>query len=101
MAELAAGVLAVVDDVLVERGGAGGTFAYAGDSVGGAVGLQLLLDAPGRVSVGDPVLHRREDRRADGWAERIEQVARAARPSLVCGVGRSLVRPRLPRTASR
>lgn len=47
MAGLAAGVLEVVDTM------SGGlqppTFHYAGVDVGGAVGLQLLLDAPGRV----------------------------------------------------
>ncbi|MGH3336560.1 MAG: alpha/beta fold hydrolase, partial [Nocardioides sp.] len=36
--ELAAGVLEVVDTMLAERGQTGGAFAYAGDSVGGAVG---------------------------------------------------------------
>jgi haloalkane dehalogenase len=54
MAELASGVLRVVDEVLVQRSemgeGAGGVFAYAGVGVGGAVGLQLLLDAPERVA---------------------------------------------------
>ncbi|WP_457206397.1 alpha/beta fold hydrolase [Nocardioides sp. P5_C9_2] len=50
MAELAEGVLRVVDDVLAERGEAGARFLYAGDSVGGAVGLQLLLDRPERVA---------------------------------------------------
>ena len=40
MAELAGGVLAAVDAP---------SFTYAGDSVGGAVGLQLLLDAPTRL----------------------------------------------------
>ena len=50
MSELAAGVLRVVDDVLAERGEVGMPFYYAGDSVGGAVGLQLLLDAPDRVT---------------------------------------------------
>jgi len=50
LAELAAGVLAVAEELLAERGEAGAPFVYAGDSVGGAVGLQLLLDAPGRVS---------------------------------------------------
>ncbi len=43
--ELAAAVLALADDI-----SPGQSFAYAGDSVGGAVGLQLLLDAPERVS---------------------------------------------------
>lgn len=41
--DLAAGVLELVDEVGERR------FHYAGDSVGGAVGLQLLLDAPDRV----------------------------------------------------
>lgn len=45
MGDLAAGVLAVVD----EHAGAEIPFAYAGDSVGGAVGLQLQLDAPTRI----------------------------------------------------
>jgi 3-oxoadipate enol-lactonase / 4-carboxymuconolactone decarboxylase len=43
--ELAAAVLALADDIAP-----GQAFSYAGDSVGGAVGLQLLLDAPERVS---------------------------------------------------
>ena len=43
--DLAAAVLALADDIAP-----GQTFSYAGDSVGGAVGLQLLLDAPERVS---------------------------------------------------
>ncbi|VXC57805.1 bifunctional 3-oxoadipate enol-lactonase/4-carboxymuconolactone decarboxylase PcaDC [Nocardioides sp. AX2bis] len=44
IADLAAGVLELVDEVGERR------FHYAGDSVGGAVGLQLLLDAPDRVA---------------------------------------------------
>ena len=44
IAELAAAVLALADDIAP-----GATFHYAGDSLGGAVGLQLLLDAPARV----------------------------------------------------
>ncbi len=47
--ELAAGVLAVVDDILASRDELGGSFAYAGASVGGEVGLQLQLDVPERV----------------------------------------------------
>ena len=42
-ADLAAAVLALADSP-------GAAFHYAGDSVGGAVGLQLLLDAPDRIS---------------------------------------------------
>lgn len=49
MASLADGVLAYVDSVQAERGDAGSPVLYAGDSVGGAVGQQLLLDHPGRL----------------------------------------------------
>jgi 3-oxoadipate enol-lactonase / 4-carboxymuconolactone decarboxylase len=83
VAELAAGVLRVVDDLLAERGDVGGGFAYAGDSVGGAVGLQLMLDAPGRITsavllctggqIGDPAT----------WADRMGQVRTSGTPVLV------------------
>ena len=45
MPDLAAGVLALVDGIAH-----GAAFHYAGDSIGGAVGLQLMLDAPERLS---------------------------------------------------
>jgi 3-oxoadipate enol-lactonase/4-carboxymuconolactone decarboxylase len=48
-ADLAAAVLDLVDAVQEERGEPTGPFAYAGDSAGGAAGLQLLVDAPDRV----------------------------------------------------
>jgi 3-oxoadipate enol-lactonase / 4-carboxymuconolactone decarboxylase len=41
MPDLAAGVVALADDIAP-----GTAFHYAGNSIGGAVGLQLLLDAP-------------------------------------------------------
>jgi len=50
LAELAASVVAAVDAAVGDRGAADRRFGYAGDSVGGAVGLQLLLDEPERVS---------------------------------------------------
>ena len=84
MAELATGVLRVVDDILAERGG-GDTFLYAGVSVGGAVGLQLLLDVPARVSsavllctgarIGDPAT----------WTGRMGQVSVSGTPVMVAG----------------
>jgi 3-oxoadipate enol-lactonase/4-carboxymuconolactone decarboxylase len=43
--DLAAGVLALADEIAP-----GAAFHYAGDSIGGAVGLQLLLEAPERVT---------------------------------------------------
>lgn len=47
--DLAAGVLAVVDEILLHRDEVGGSFSCAGVGLGGAVALQLLLDVPGRV----------------------------------------------------
>ncbi len=85
MAELASGVLQVVDDVLAERGETHGAFFYAGDSVGGAVGLQLMLNAPHRVAasvllctgarIGDPAM----------WTGRMAQVSVSGTPVMVRG----------------
>jgi 3-oxoadipate enol-lactonase/4-carboxymuconolactone decarboxylase len=85
MAELAAGVLRVVDEILLQRGQDGGPFCYAGDSVGGAVGLQLLLDRPARVTaavllctgakIGDEAM----------WADRVEQVTASGTSVMVSG----------------
>lgn len=85
MAELAAGVLVVVDEILAERGELGASFSYAGDSVGGAVGLQLLLDAPDRVR--DAVLLCTGAQLGDEamWAERIEQVTESGTQVMVPG----------------
>ncbi len=82
MAELAAGVLRVVDDVLAQRDELGGAFAYAGDSVGGAVGLQLLLDAPGRVASAVLMCTGARIGEAATWTSRIEQVAASGTDSL-------------------
>src|SRR5690349_6935601 len=83
MAELAAGVLAVVDDVLVERGQPRGPFFYAGDSVGGAVGLQLLLDAPDRVVAAALLCTGARIGSAESWAERADAVRASGTPVLV------------------
>ena len=73
VADLAARVLEVVD----------GPFVYAGDSVGGEVGLQLLLEAPDRVlgavlcctgaRIGDEEM----------WDARVDQVRASGTASLV------------------
>ncbi|MCW2794418.1 MAG: 4-carboxymuconolactone decarboxylase / 3-oxoadipate enol-lactonase [Nocardioides sp.] len=85
MAELAAGVLAVVDDLLLERGQAGGSFGYAGDSVGGAVGLQLMLDAPHRVAGAVLLCTGAKIGNAEMWAGRIGQVSASGTPVMVAG----------------
>ncbi len=74
MKELATGVRVLVDDVLTDRGEPGGSFTYAGDSVGGAVGLQLLLDAPGRVERAVLVCTGAILGTPDSWRERASAV---------------------------
>jgi 3-oxoadipate enol-lactonase/4-carboxymuconolactone decarboxylase len=85
MAELAAGVLHVVDDLLAARGEPGGSFAYAGDSVGGAVGLQLLLDAPRRITSAVLLCTGARIGDARSWGERIDQVRASGTPVMVAG----------------
>ncbi|MEU4625914.1 4-carboxymuconolactone decarboxylase [Actinoplanes sp. NPDC023801] len=80
VAGLAAEVLALADRIRP-----GETFGYAGDSIGGAVGLQLLLDAPDRVTAavllctaakfGDPPM----------WHDRAELVRAEGIESVVAG----------------
>ncbi len=81
--DLAAGVLRVVEDVLAERGDTGATFGYAGDSVGGVVGLQLLLDAPDRVSGAVLLCTGARIGTAESWEERIEGVRASGTSSMV------------------
>lgn len=85
MADLAAGVLASVDTVLTNRGERHGTFAYAGDSVGGAVGLQLLLDAPARVSAAVLTNTGAKIGEPEGWNDRAETVRAAGTASQIAG----------------
>ncbi|HET7398649.1 MAG TPA: 4-carboxymuconolactone decarboxylase [Intrasporangium sp.] len=92
MAELAAGVLDVVDRVEADRSDASGTtspaprrraFRYAGDSVGGAVGLQLLLDAPDRVEAAAVVCSGARIGDEQGWRQRATLVRRCGTPVMV------------------
>ena len=85
MAELAAGVLAVVDDVLLQRGDDGAPFFYAGDSVGGCVGLQLLLDRPARVAAAALLCTGAKIGDEASWAGRIGQVSVSGTPVMVPG----------------
>ncbi|MEO6880800.1 MAG: 4-carboxymuconolactone decarboxylase [Mycobacteriaceae bacterium] len=83
LAELAAGVLAAAEELLAERGEAGASFAYAGDSVGGAVGLQLLLDAPGRVGSAVLLCTGALIGEASAWHERAGTVRESGTAALV------------------
>jgi 3-oxoadipate enol-lactonase/4-carboxymuconolactone decarboxylase len=82
IADLAAAVLALVDEVLAARGEAHGSFLYAGDSTGGAVGLQLLLDHPGRIRAATLICTGAVIGTPAGWTERAE-IARTGRMSEV------------------
>lgn len=73
IADLADRVLAAVD----------GEFLYAGDSVGGQVGLQLLLAAPDRVAGAVLCCTGARIGTAESWGERIEQVRSSGTASLV------------------
>lgn len=85
--ELAEAVLAAVDELVgvddlagadelaavdgpAADGPAGSPFAYAGDSIGGAVGLHLLLDHPGRVRAATLLCTGAAIGTPQGWAER-------------------------------
>lgn len=77
VADLAQGVLALVDSV------GGGAFFYSGDSIGGATGLQLLLDAPHRVRSAALLCTGARIGEEPMWSERADLVRRAGTPALV------------------
>ena len=102
MADLAAAVVTLVDKIRPSTGsgpdsstssgqvssGSGHTsheFFYAGDSAGGAVGLQLLLDAPDRIVAAVILSSGAKFGEAGGWWERADLVRRAGTPALVEG----------------
>ena len=81
--ELAQGVLAAVDAVqepLPES-----SFWYAGCSVGGAVGLQLLVDAPQRLRGAAVVASAAQLGDPERWHERAALVEAAGTPTQVIG----------------
>jgi 3-oxoadipate enol-lactonase/4-carboxymuconolactone decarboxylase len=80
IAGLAKGVLELVDRVRP-----GVVFRYAGDSVGGAVGLQLLLDAPDRVEAAVLLCTGAKIGEAGGWRQRAETVRAEGTQAVVAG----------------
>lgn len=70
---------------LVDRIRPGEKFRYAGDSVGGAVGLQLLLDAPERISSAVLVGTGAKIGEAGGWRQRAETVRAEGTQAVVAG----------------
>lgn len=78
VSDLASAVLALVDDIAP-----GETFHYAGDSVGGAVGLALSLDAPHRVSTATLLCTAARFGTADAWLARAAAVRADGTQSLL------------------
>jgi 3-oxoadipate enol-lactonase/4-carboxymuconolactone decarboxylase len=83
IAELAEGVLAFAGGVAEARGDEVLRFAYAGDSAGGAVGLQLLLDAPDAVTGAVLACTGAKIGEAAGWHERAATVRASGTPVMV------------------
>ena len=76
--DLAAGVLTLADEIAP-----GTAFHYAGDSIGGAVGLQLLLDAPERVSTAALLCTGAVIGRPEDWAARAATVRASGTDAVV------------------
>ena len=81
--DLATAVLALVDGVQDERGEPSGPFAYAGDSAGGAAGLQLLVDAPERISAAVILCSSAAFGILPGWSDRATAVRASGTSSLI------------------
>jgi 3-oxoadipate enol-lactonase/4-carboxymuconolactone decarboxylase len=77
VAELAQGVIDLVDSVR------GGTFHYAGDSMGGVVGLQLLLDHASRLRSATLICTGAKIGTRQTWSERAELVRSSGTPVMV------------------
>jgi 3-oxoadipate enol-lactonase/4-carboxymuconolactone decarboxylase len=80
VADLAREVLTLADGLRP-----GEPFRYAGDSLGGAVGLQLLLDAPERITAAALLCTGAKIGEASGWYERATLVRAAGTESVVAG----------------
>jgi 3-oxoadipate enol-lactonase / 4-carboxymuconolactone decarboxylase len=78
IADLAAGVLALADDLSPDA-----AFHYAGDSVGGCVGLQLMLDEPHRVSAATLLCTGAKIGDPDEWRRRADTVRASGTDAMV------------------
>lgn len=82
IAELAAAVVAIADDLGAEQ------FHYAGDSLGGCVGLQLALDVPHRVGTATLLCTGAAIGTPDGWRDRAATVRAEGMAALVADAPR-------------
>ncbi|GAA4710627.1 3-oxoadipate enol-lactonase [Promicromonospora umidemergens] len=91
--DLAAAVLGIVERAQARRGDPGAPFWYAGVSAGGAVGQQLLLDAPGRVLGAALICTATTFGDASAWTARADLVQAAGTPTQVEGAARRWFAP--------
>lgn len=85
IAELAEGVSAFARSVATARGEESVRFAYAGDSVGGGVGLQLLLDVPDAITGAVLLCTAARFGTREGWLERAATVRASGTGAVVTG----------------
>jgi 3-oxoadipate enol-lactonase/4-carboxymuconolactone decarboxylase len=83
VAELAEGLLTLLAEVQEQRGDTGAPFAYAGVSVGGCVGLQLMLDHADRVTAAALLCTGARIGDVGTWADRIGRVTTSGTAVLV------------------
>jgi 3-oxoadipate enol-lactonase / 4-carboxymuconolactone decarboxylase len=81
--DLGRAVLDVVARARTARGKRSETFFYAGDSLGGAVGLQLMLDAREQVAAAVVLCSGAKIGEPTGWQERAELVRRSGTRAVV------------------
>ena len=95
VADLADAVAAAIGALGAER------VLYAGVSLGGATGLELLLRHPDLVDAAAIVASGAQLGDPAGWHERAAQVRAQSTSSLIIAVGAALVRARLDRAGAR
>lgn len=83
IADLARDVLEIVDQVQLIRGDEGGSFFYAGVSVAGCVGLELMLAHPERIIAAGLICTGARIGNASAWQDRAELVRSAGTPSQI------------------
>jgi 3-oxoadipate enol-lactonase/4-carboxymuconolactone decarboxylase len=95
--DLAEAVWAVVRGTLARRGEPDGAVHYAGDSLGGAVGLQLLLERPAwRFTRATVICTGARIGTPDGWRQRAAQVRGSGTASLLDAAPARWFGPGLP-----
>lgn len=96
IAELATGVLDHLGELTAARSDGAARFAYAGVSLGGAVGLALLLDAPDRVRHATLLCTGARIGDASAWRDRAATVRASGCASMITGSARRWFAPGFP-----